>query len=364
MFLLDSHCDTPSQIYRLRDIGKEDVHAQVDFPKLKRGGVDAAFFAAYVPNSLAPDAATRYALELIACTKDTVEANRDIAALAASAEEALQNKAEGKISVFLALENGSPIQKNLGLLRLFHELGVRYMTLTHARDNEICDSCTSGASGRWGGLSPFGRSVVAEMNRLGMLVDVSHISDRSFYDVLECSAKPVVATHSCCRALADHPRNMTDGMIKRLAGNGGVIQINFYPAFLDADFAKVLDRYDDEMEKIEGEFIADPADSAKRAVWYDCLDRLRKLPRPNYRRVADHIDHAVSLVGPEHVGIGSDFDGIAVAPEGLEDCSRIGVVFDELRRRGYDEAAIAAIAGGNFLRCLAACEPLQASVGE
>jgi len=134
--------------------------------------------------------------------------------------------------------------------------------------------------------------------------------------------------------------------------NGGVIQINFYPAFLDADFARVLDRYDDEVDRIEGEFIADPADATKRSAWYGCIDRLKKLPRPNFRRVADHIDHAVSLVGPEHVGIGSDFDGIAVAPEGLEDCGRIGVIFEELRRRGYDEASIAAIAGGNFLRVL------------
>lgn len=352
MFILDSHCDTPSQIYRLRDIGKEDAHAQVDFPKLRRGGVDAVFFAAYVPNSLSPDAATRYALELISCTKDAVAANGDVAALATSPGEALRNKAEGRISVFLALENGSPIQKNLGILRLFRELGVRYMTLTHASDNEICDSCTSGASGRWGGLSPFGRDVVKEMNRLGMLVDVSHISDRSFFDVLECSAKPVVATHSCCRALADHPRNMTDEMIVRLAENGGVIQINFYPSFLDSDFAKAFDRHDDEIDRTEGEFIADPADGKKRAAWYGCLDRLKKLPRPDYRKIADHIDHAVSLVGPEHVGLGSDFDGIPVTPQGLDDCGRFGIILEELRLRGYDETAVAAIAGGNFLRCL------------
>lgn len=352
MFVLDSHCDTPSQIYRLRDIGKEDAHAQVDFPKLRRGGVDAAFFAAYVPNSLAPDAATRYALELIACTKDAVAANPDVAAVATTAEEALRNKAAGKVSIFLALENGSPIQKNLGLLRLFSELGVRYMTLTHSRDNEICDSCTSGDAGRWGGLSPFGRSVVKEMNRFGMLVDVSHISDRSFYDVLECSEKPVVATHSCCRALADRPRNMTDDMIRNLAAHGGVLQINFYPAFLDADFAQVLGRYDDEVDTIEGAFISEPGDASRRAAWYDCLDRLKVLPRPNYRKVADHIDHAVSLVGPEHVGLGSDFDGIAVTPEGLDDCSRFGIIFEELRRRGYSETDIAAIAGGNFLHLL------------
>lgn len=353
MFVLDSHCDTPSQIYRLRDIGKEDAHAQVDFPKLQRGGVDASFFAAYIPGSLAPDAATRYALELIACTKDAVAANSDVAAIATTAEDAFRNKATGKVSVFLAIENGSPIQKNLGLLRLFSELGVRYMTLTHSRDNEICDSCTSGNAGRWGGLSPFGKSVVKEMNRLGVLVDVSHISDRSFYDVLEFSRKPVVATHSCCRALADHPRNLSDGMIRSLAEQGGVLQINFYPSFLDADFAQVLSRYDDEIDSIEGAFISDPSDISRRTAWHECIDRLKALPRPNFRRIADHIDHAVSLVGPEHVGLGSDFDGISVTPEGLEDCSRFGVIFEELRNRGYSETDIAAIAGGNFLRLLA-----------
>lgn len=352
MFVLDSHCDTPSQIYRLRDIRKDDPHAQVDFPKLKRGGVDAAFFAAYVPNSLAPDAATRYALELIACTKDTVAANFDVAAMATTVEDALNNKSAGKFSVFLGLENGSPIQRNLGLLRIFRELGVRYVTLTHSRDNEICDSCTSGDSGRWGGLSPFGREVVQEMNSIGMLVDVSHISDRAFYDVLDCSCKPVVATHSCCRALADRPRNMTDDMIRSLASQGGVIQINFYPAFLDANFSKLLTRYDKEIDDVESAFIADPSDESKRAAWYDCLDRLKELPRPNFKKVVDHIDHVVSLVGPEHVGLGSDFDGIAVTPEGLEDCSRFYLIFDELRRRGYDETSIEAIAGGNFLRLL------------
>ena len=352
MFVLDSHCDTPSQIYRLRDIGVEDSHAQVDFPKLRRGGVDASFFAAYVPASLSPDAATRYALELIACTRDAVAANSDVAALATSADEALSNKAAGKISIFLGLENASPVQHNLGLLRIFHSLGVRYVTLCHSRDNEVCDSCTSGESGRWGGLSPFGRSLVKEMGRLGMLVDVSHISDRSFWDVLKYSEGPVVATHSCCRALAAHPRNMTDEMIRALAAQGGVIQINFYPAFLDEDFAKIISGVYDKCSDIEDEFIADPSSAAKRAAWYECLDQLKKLPRPSYKRVVDHIDHAVSLVGAEHVGLGSDFDGIAVTPEGLEDCSRLGLIFDEMRARGYSEGDIELIAGGNFLRLL------------
>ncbi len=324
----------------------------MDFPKLRRGGVDASFFAAYVPASLSPDAATRYALELISCTRDAVEANSEVAALATSAAEALSNKAAGKVSVFLGLENASPIQNNLGLLRIFHSLGVRYVTLCHSRDNDVCDSCTSTDGGRWGGLSPFGRSVVREMGRLGMLVDVSHISGRSFWDVLKYSEGPVVATHSCCRALAPHPRNMTDDMIRALAARGGVIQINFYPAFLDEDFAKIIGGVYNRCSDIEDAFIADPSSARKRAAWYDCMDQLKKLPRPSYKRVVDHIDHAVSLVGAEHVGLGSDFDGIAVAPEGLEDCSRFGLIFDEMRARGYSENAIELIAGGNFLRLL------------
>ena len=186
------------------------------------------------------------------------------------------------------------------------------MTLCHSQDNQICDSCAS-AVGRWGGLSPFGREFIKEMNRAGMLVDVSHISDSAFYDVIDCSSVPVAATHSCCRALAGHARNMTDDMIRTLASAGGVMQINFYPVFLDDDW----DHH-----------------------------------RPSYKRVADHIDHAVEVAGIDHVGIGSDFDGIEVAPEGLEDISMMPVLFDELRRRGYREPDLEKIASGNFFRVL------------
>ena len=186
-----------------------------------------------------------------------------------SPEEALSNKEKGLFSVFLGLENGSPIGNDISRLKEFYDKGIRYMTLCHSADNEICDSCASAAK-RWNGLSPFGKEVVAEMNRLGMLVDVSHISDKSFYDVLECSSRPVVATHSCCRALAGHPRNMTDDMIRALAAAGGVIQINFFPVFLDDGFADILadSRIQDWGEAVEAEFIADPADAAKRAAWY------------------------------------------------------------------------------------------------
>lgn len=352
MFVLDSHCDTPSQIMRLRDLALDNDHSQVDFPKLKRGGVDGAFFAVYTPSSFRTGKdAYEYACRLVDVTIDAVKANPFRSSLALSPDEALSNKSKGLFSVFLGMENGSPIGNDLSRLGEFYGKGIRYMTLCHSADNEICDSCASRA-GRWDGLSPFGREVVVEMNRLGMMVDVSHISDKSFYDVLECSKAPVVTTHSCCRAIAGHPRNMTDDMIRALAAEGGVIQINFFPVFLDDGFSGVLDRSGlyDRGESIEEEFIADPGDAAKRRKWYGILDELSALDRPSYKRIADHIDHVVGLVGIDYVGIGSDFDGICVTPDGLEDVSMVPVLFEELRVRGYSESDIAKIAGGNFFR--------------
>lgn len=355
MFVLDSHCDTPSQIMRLRDLSKDNEHAHVDFPKLARGGVDAAFFALYVPASMDADQkkAEEYALSLLNVLRTSVELNKDKAAFARNPSEAMSNRDKGLFSIFIGLENGSPIGNSLEKLRMFHEYGVRYMTLCHSGNNEICDSCATKIK-RWNGLSPFGREVVAEMNRLGMLIDVSHVSDDTFYDVMRHSAKPVVATHSCCRALADHPRNMTDDMIRELAAAGGVIQINFYPLFLDSDFSNVLESSGimERGESVEREFILDPADSVKRAAWNSIQDELMSLKRPSYKRVVDHIDHVVSLVGIDHVGLGSDFDGIEVTPEGMDDISCVGKVFDEMRQRGYSEVDLAKVAGANFFRVM------------
>ena len=349
MFVLDSHCDTPSQILRLRDLSLDNDHAHVDFPKLARGGVDGAFFAIYVPASLGQVEAEAYADLLLERLNGTMEANQDKAAYAQTSNQAFLNKEKGLFSVFIGLENGSPLGTSLEKLQKYYDQGVRYMTLCHSADNEICDSCA--AAKRWGGLSPFGREVVREMNRLGMLIDVSHISDDSFYDVIRHSSKPVVATHSCCRALASHPRNMTDDMIKALAAAGGVIQINFYPFFLDDSFRKVFDASGlAEKEHIEAEFIKDPADEQKRQSWNQLQDEIQSLQRPSYKRIVDHIDHVVSLVGIDHVGLGSDFDGIEVTPEGMEDISKFSLVFGEMRRRGYTEEDIEKVAGGNFFR--------------
>ena len=314
MFLLDSHCDTPGEILRGRDLLLDNIVSHVDFPKLRRGGVDAAFFALYVPASLDTEQAYEHAMKLYKGIQTTVEAYPDKAAFALTRSQAHSNKSEGLFSIFLGLENGSPIGEDLERLHEFYDLGVRYMTLCHSADNQICDSCAS-KDKRWHGLSPFGREVVKEMNRLGMLIDVSHISDESFYDVLETSSRPVVATHSCCRELADHPRNMTDDMIRSLADAGGVIQINFYPVFLDSSFSE---------------------------------SEMFTAPRPSYKRIADHIDHVVDLVGIDHVGIGSDFDGIEVTPEGMEDISMMPKLFEELSGRGYSQSDLEKIASENF----------------
>ena len=325
MFVLDSHCDTPSQILSLRDLSLDNELAHVDYPKLKKGNVDGAFFALYIPASMDTDDAKDYLLRLMGGVKRTLAENPDKAALTVSMSQALENKKKGLFSLFLGLENGSPLgdsEDAFENLQKLYNAGVRYITLCHSTSNQICDSCAS-TTPKWNGLSPFGKRLVAEMNRIGMLVDVSHISDSAFYDVLACSTKPVVATHSSCRALAAHPRNMTDDMIRELAARGGVIQINFYPVFLDSEFAARFSSSGD-------------------------LD----LKRPSYKLIADHIDHVVSLVGVDYVGIGSDYDGIEITPDGMEDISMMPKLFDELRSRGYSEEDLEKIAGGNFFRVM------------
>ena len=352
MQVFDSHVDTPSQLIRLRNIGIDNRYGHVDFPKLRRGGVGGSFFALYTPAEMAPDAATRYALEMISAVYDAVDDNPDYAALAFSPEEAAENTKNGLISVFIGMENGSPIQQSLPLLRTFYRLGVSYVTLTHNGDNAIADSAAEGK--RWHGLSPFGKEVVAEMNALGMMIDLSHASDETFWDCIRLSEAPVVATHSCCRALCNHRRNLTDDMLKALGEKDGYVGINFYPAFLSEKF--LADPADaalfDEGDRVEAAFIADPGNPERVKAWEAMQDKLNTIWRPGVTEIVDHIDHAVEVIGIDRVGIGSDFDGILVTPAGLENVSLIGRVFDEMRRRGYDEESVEKVAGKNLLEVL------------
>ena len=370
MFVLDSHCDTPSQLVRLRDLALDNDHAQLDFPKMRRGGVDGAFFALYTSNSLSVEQGREKVEEMLRAVDACLQANRLTAALAVTPEEALANQKAGLLTVFLGLENGQPIGDDLSMLDYYHKRGIRYVTLTHGNHNQICDSCTPkearwagsesvsfGASGsggrRKGGVSPFGETVIGRMNELGLLVDVSHTSAATTAAALDISSKPIIASHSSCQALCAHPRNLSDELIRRIADKGGVVQIAFYPEFLDLNFSQMIrgSGLYDWASDIEDEFIADPADPAKRSAWYAAMDRLQTLERPSWTRIVDHIEHAITVGGIECVGIGSDFDGICVAPEGMEDCSRMGRIFDELSRRGWSASDIEKIAGDNFLRC-------------
>ena len=346
----DSHMDTPSQLMRLRNLGIDNPYAHVDFPKMLAGKVDGAFYALYTPPETAPDSATRYALEMLSAVYDAADENSDIAAVTFTPSEAAENRKKGIISLFIGMENGSPIQESLSLLRTFYRLGVSYMTLTHNGDNAIADSAAVGK--RWGGLSPFGRQVVAEMNALGMMIDLSHSSDNTFWDCIKLSQAPVVATHSCCRALCGHRRNLTDEMLQALGEKDGYVGINFNPGFLSDSFGTKSEENAllEEADRVEAAFIKEPGNTEKVRDWHRMQERLNTgLWRPGVKEIANHIDHAVKWAGIDHVGIGSDFDGILLTPEGLENVSKMSALWEELALRGYTQEQIDKISGGNLM---------------
>lgn len=320
---VDTHCDTPGRLLEGADLSVAGSEGHFDFIRMRQGGVDCEFFALYTPNDMPSDAALRRVMEMLAAVHDSILEAEDVR-LALSATDVVENSRHGRLSIALGLENAAPLCKSLGLLKEMYRSGVRYVTLTHNGNNEICDAALASEK-RWNGLSAFGRDFVKEMNSIGMMVDVSHISDEAFYDVLECSSAPVVATHSCCRALCASPRNMDDDMIRSLARAGGVVQINFYPHFLKAG--------------------CDPSVPASL---------------PSCKTVADHIEHVIDITGSvENVGIGSDFDGIDFTPQGLEDISKMPCLLRELSGRGYTQQEVSKIAGGNFLRVWQAVDNMK-----
>ena len=360
-FVVDTHCDTPLRIDEERaDLGVKSNEGHNDFVRMKEGGVDLCFYAIFTRTKLSPDQSTVQAVRLIGETKDMIEANSDKVALATSVREAREIKNGGRGAIMLGMENGSPIQNDIALLNEFYRMGVRYITLCHSAHNQLCDSCAPKEK-KWGGLSPFGKKVVKQMNKLGMIIDVSHLSDDSFYDCLKYSTAPIVATHSCCRALCNHPRNMSDKMIKDLAKNGGVIQINFYPAFLSnhygcAEYFEAADAYDSAMKAY---WRSGKKGKKEIADFKRKRDYIKKnFPSPSYKLLVDHIEHVVNLVGVDYVGLGSDYDGIEMPPLGLEDISKFENITKELRFRGYTDLDIKKILGENFMRVFSQVENL------
>lgn len=360
VFTLDSHTDTPLMILRSEfEIAERNDPYQrggkIDFPRMEEGGLDAAFFAVFLGqgplNPEAYETARDRALDLFAMLHGTINENTDVAGLATTPQQGYDLAEEDKRAVYIGLENAYPIGEDITMIQMVYDLGARYIGLSHTRNNQVCDSSTDPDGELHGGLSEFGKQVVLEMNRLGIIVDVSHISDKAFYQVLEVSSAPVVASHSNARAICDHKRNLDDDMLIALAQNDGVIQVCVLGAYVkemesnierEEAFAKLRANYNDFQDLSEEQM------TIVREQWYD-IDQRYPAPMPSVADLVDHIDHIVNLVGIDHVGIGTDFDG-GGALEDLYDVTQMGNITLELVRRGYSKEDIAKIWSGNFMR--------------
>ncbi len=354
--VIDGHIDVPYRLYRLpEDVTQRTELGDFDYERARAGGLDAPFFSIYLPSELqtTPGASKALADSLINMVEALARQAPDKFMLARSPEDVRRAHQEGRIALLMGMENGSGLEGDLSNVAYFYSRGIRYITLTHARANQICDSSYDTVR-VWNGLSPFGEQVVDEMNRLGMLIDISHVSDSAFYDVLRRTKAPVIASHSSARHFTPGwERNMSDDMIRALAANGGVIMINFGSSFLRSSYQAAGDSI---RQLLQEELLAQGLlpESPQTRRWL--AQQRKRYPLGTVADVADHIDHVVRLVGVDHVGIGSDFDGVFALPEGLQDVSMYPHLVAELLRRGYSEADIEKILGGNLLRVWGAVE--------
>ncbi len=347
--VVDGHCDTPYRLLRHNvHIEDHDAEAQLDLRSLKEGGITASFFAAYVPPFYADRGASKFAYRLIDLIHAEVSRRSDVLRLCTDSAGVLAAKRENLSGIMIGVEGGHAIEDSLDILRDFYTRGVRYLTLTHVNTNNWCDS--SGDAGRHGGLTGFGRQVVRTMNDLGMIVDISHVSDKAFYAVLETTRVPIVATHSSCRALARHPRNLTDEMFRDLARNGGVCMINFFSAFVNDDVAQVIIRAQKRPARGGPGGVDEAPDD--RTDWDAYLKWFNTLacPTATIDNVVDHIIHAATTAGIDHVGLGSDFDGVPALPDGLQTAAALPGITERLLTRGVSEDDVLKVLGGNFMR--------------
>lgn len=359
---VDTHADTPSRLLREGWIigewhdPEERSSGCIDLPRMKEGGLDAEFFAVFVGQGertpegyvRAKERADRLLEALYQMEKD----HPDLVEIATTPDDAYRLEKQGKRAAFIGMENGYPIGKDLELVEYFYDRGVRYITLCHGGDNDICDSSFERRNPEDNGLTEFGKEVVSECNRLGIMVDVSHVSDESFFDILQTTKAPIIASHSSVRAICDHPRNLTDEMLKALAENGGVIQICFVSSFVktpepnperDAAMAQLEEKYGSR---------SDISDAETRKKWREEYMAIRKKfpeERAAIKDIIDHIDHVVDLIGVDYVGIGTDFDG-GGGVDGCDDVSDMPRITEELVRRGYSDEDIQKIWGGNLMR--------------
>jgi len=361
----DTHDDTTQRLLfdKTFDIAVRQKNGNIDIPRMREGGLDGLFFSIWVPSDVTGAPAVKTATALIESVHKAVKAHPNDLVLATTAADVRRAAAEHKIAALMGMEGGHMINDDLGQLRKYAADGVRYLTLTHFKNNNWADSSTDKA--QHNGLTPFGKDVVRELNKLGMMVDISHVADKTFYDALEVSKAPVIASHSSCRAIANHPRNMTDDMLRALARNGGVVMINYHVAFLSEEFRVAS-------EKRSGDVVASNAAMAKKCGGNEACatmeseredhEAMRKgeLPMVTWEKIVEHIDHAVKVAGADHVGLGSDFDG-ATMPFGMEDASKLPKITDALLKKGYSESDIDKILGGNILRVMEQVEKIKGS---
>ena len=352
LIIVDTHIDVP---YRLtekpEDISEATPDGDFDYPRAVRGGLDVPFLSIYVPASFQETGgAKQKAEELIDLVEGIAREHPQRFALAGSVAEVRRLVGQGRVVLALGMENGAPIEQDLANVRHFHERGIRYITLAHSKANQLADSSYD-EHRAWGGLSPLGRQVVAEMNRVGLMVDVSHLSDDAARQAIELSEAPVIASHSSCRHFTPGwERNLSDELIRRIAGRGGVVQVNFGSSFVDDAYHKQSDAQSKELERYFAQQHID-AESKEAEAYREAYLHEHPIPRASVGQVAAHIDRVVRLVGVDHVGFGSDFDGLGDSlPTGLADVSEYPNLIRELLQRGYSDDDLRKICGENLLR--------------
>jgi membrane dipeptidase len=368
---LDTHCDTPMLMVK-PGFNVRDEHqapgTRVDLPRMKKGGLDAMFFAVFTSQKPRTpenyDKTYKLAHRMLDSIHSMLKKNSDLAMPAMNADDLAKIEKTGKRAIYIGMENGFPLAKDLSRVEEFYKEGVRYITLCHSYHNDICDSSSDSKPAEHNGVSEFGKQVIAEMNRLGMMVDISHASDKSFFDAIELSKAPVIASHSSVRAIAHHNRNMTDEMIKKLAAKGGVIQICLLDEYIkDPDTTSVKYQRMQQLEKRYKAGTDKMTEAEKDALFkeWDEVQAMSPEDMPGVKELVDHIDHVKNLVGVDYVGIGSDFDGGG----GLRDCADVSQfpnITMELLRKGYTEKEIRKIWGGNLLRVFKEVEKVASEI--
>lgn len=363
--LIDGHNDLPWKYRALvkndvdaLDITKRDDRLHTDLPKIREGKLGGQFWSVYVPVSFEGAKAVEATMEQVDVVYRMIAKYPDRFGLALTADDIERQFKAGKVASLMGIEGGHCIDESLGTLRMFYRLGVRYMTLTHSKNTPWADSCTDDK--QCDGLKDFGKQVVAEMNRLGMLVDISHVAPHTMHAVLDIAKAPVIFSHSSARGLCDHVRNVPDDVLGRLKENGGICMVTFVPTFLNEEVRRYGEQRGEERKRLERVHPGDE-NKSRREKELERWERVNPKPRASLKDAADHIDHIVKTAGVDHVGIGGDFDGISSVPVGLEDVSKYKDLIEELLRRGHDDAAIKKVLGENLLRVFRAVEARAAA---